>query len=376
MTADPPMCDYRTMADQGEWPDIGERIRTARLAARLSQSELAAAIGLDRTMIAKMEAGSRRVDALELARLATALGVPMATFLERGPLVLSHRSMTLTEDTDTEAGRETVTLDIALATWFRELRQLIGIGMLTPRPVMSYPHKVTSAEDARRAAMWLRDELHLADQPIDSMMSLCEQCGQQVLVTSLPGDGASAIDGDLAAAVVSLQGDPGRRRATAAHELGHMLLGDEYSSDLGVNASRESREAVINAFAAELLMPMSAFARHKASGEPITRDQLLRLAATYRTSWSLTVRQARAAGLGPFSPRMVQASPTRAEFLEAIGWTPQPDLDSIRVPPAFANAVMRAWRDGYLTRTRVVELMHGQIEENDLPRDAEGDVAP
>ena len=82
-------------------------------------------------------------------------------------------------------------------------------------------------------------------------MELCERAGQYVLVTELPGDGASVVDGDVAAAVVSIRGDPGRRRATAAHELGHLVIGDEYSNDLGVHASRADREAVLDAFAAE-----------------------------------------------------------------------------------------------------------------------------
>jgi Zn-dependent peptidase ImmA (M78 family) len=86
-------------------------------------------------------------------------------------------------------------------------------------------------------------------------MDFCERAGQFVLVTEVPGDGASVVDGNIAAAVISLRGDHGRRRATAAHELGHLVVGDEYSSDLGVHASRDVREAVIDAFAAELLLP-------------------------------------------------------------------------------------------------------------------------
>ena len=48
------------------------------------------------------------------------------------------------------------------------------------------------------------------------MLEVCERAGQFVLVTEAPGEGASAVDGDVAAAVVSLNGDPGRRRAAAA----------------------------------------------------------------------------------------------------------------------------------------------------------------
>lgn len=109
------------------------------------------------------------------------------------------------------------------------------------------------------------------------MMNVCEGAGQWVLVTDLPGDGASLVDGDIAVAVVSTMGDPGRRRATAAHELGHLIIGDEYSSDLGVSNSRADREAVIDAFAAELLLPVQAVAAGCGAG-PVTRDRLVEFA--------------------------------------------------------------------------------------------------
>jgi hypothetical protein len=62
--------------------------------------------------------------------------------------------------------------------------------------------------------------------------------------------------------------------------------------------------------------------------------------------------------------------------MEAVGWVPQPDLESIRVPPGYAHAVIEAWRQGLLTRTRAVELMHGQISDMDLPDRNEADVGP
>lgn len=362
------------MVQRRDWVDVGERVQDARAAVGMSQSDLADAVGLDRTMIAKIEAGGRRIDALELARLSTALRVSMAYFLDARPTVLSRRTVTLTEDTDSEVGRESNLLDLALDGWLRELRQLIDLGVLTPRPLLTYPDPARSPRDGRAAARWLRDQLHLGIEPIDSVMSLCERAGQFVLVTAMRGDGASAVDGHLAAAVVSLHGDPGRRRATAAHELGHLILGDEYSSDLGVHASRAEREAVVDAFAADLLLPTAVFGTR--DGSSISRDRLLQISASYRTSWSLTLKQADIAGAGPIPRHWLRSNPTRAEFMEAVGWTPQPELNSVRVPPAVADAVMQAWRAGSISRRRAVELMHGQIDDSDLPADAEADLAP
>ena len=55
---------------------------------------------------------------------------------------------------------------------------------------------------------------------------------------------------------------------------------------------------------------------------------------------------------------------------------PQPDLESIRVPPGYAHAVVEAWRRGRITATRAVELMHGQITLADLPVGVAADVEP
>jgi transcriptional regulator with XRE-family HTH domain/Zn-dependent peptidase ImmA (M78 family) len=366
------------MDDAIEWVNVGERMREARLAVGLTQEELAARVGLDRTMIAKIESGSRRIDALELIRLSSALKVPLDYLLRSSPPVLSRRAGVITEDTDTEVARLSERLEVALVAWLHEVQQLIELDVLQPKPLLRTMASVDSTMSARELALWVRGELGCGLEAIDSLLGLCERAGQYVLVTEVPGDGASVVDGDVAAAVVSLGIDPGRRRATAAHELGHLVIGDEYSNDLGVHASRADREAILDAFAAELLLPSQILTKAARSDDGITREQLIGLAARYRTSWSLAIRQADHAGVLSALARREwgRSTPTRGEFMEAVGWAPQPDLASIRVPPAYAHAVMEAWKRGAVTATRAVELMHGQISVADLPAGVEADVEP
>ncbi|WP_431902699.1 ImmA/IrrE family metallo-endopeptidase [Amycolatopsis thermoflava] len=211
--------------------------------------------------------------------------------------------------------------------WLGEVRQLIDLGWLPALEPLTFPGKVDGPSAAREAARWVREHLGLGVGPIDTMMSVCERAGQFLLVTELTGDGASLTDDGLAVAVVNSAADPGRRRATAAHELGHLVLGDEYSTDLGVAASREDRERAIDAFAAELLLPVSVVSE----------------------SW----------------PQV-----------EALGWAPQPDLTSVTVPPSFAHAVMEAWRSDQITSDRAVELLHGRITIDDLPPRDDAELAP
>jgi transcriptional regulator with XRE-family HTH domain/Zn-dependent peptidase ImmA (M78 family) len=372
------MCDYRTMSDGAEWADVGERMRVTRLAAGFTQEELGARAGLDRTMIVKIESGSRRIDAMELIRLSSALQVPVDFLLRSTPPVLSHRASVMAEDVGTEVARESGRLDLALVSWLHEVQQAVELGVLQPCPLLRAETTVNSEAAARDLALWVRGQLSLGADAIDSLVELCERAGQYVLVTEVPGEGASMVDEDIAVAVVSIQGDPGRRRATAAHELGHLVIGDEYSSDLGVHASRADREGVLDAFAAELLLPSRVLADLPGAGDAISRDQLIGLAARYRTSWSLALRQAVQAGVLSAQARRDwgRSTPTRSEFMEAVGWAPQPDLEAIRVPPRYAHAVMEAWRKGALTAARAVELLHGQITVADLPASVEADVEP
>lgn len=376
LVPDQPTCDYRTMREVGEWADVGDRVRECRVAADMSQEQLASAMNLDRTMVAKIEAGTRRVDALELARLSSVLGVPLTHFLRRPPAVVSRRTE-LIDDPATDAARQSYQLEAALATWLDDVRQLVELQEFAPPTPEKFHGAVENVEIARQAARWARQKLGLGIDPISSLMSVCEGLGQLVAVVDTPGDGASLIEDGIAVAVVSSQGDPGRRRATAAHELGHMIIGDEYSADLGVHTSRAERELVIDAFAAELLLPIESVLNGYSGNEGSLRDPLVVLAAKYRISWSLAIRQAVAAGvLGRDARDLRRKNPTRAELMEAVGWTPQPDLQAVRVPPGYAHAVLQAWKKSRITTSRAVELMRGQIVESDLPTREEPDLEP
>lgn len=69
------------MATRARSSPLGRRMAEARHAASLTQRALAAAVSLDRTAIAKIEAGSRNVSSAELGRMARALGRPLEWFL-------------------------------------------------------------------------------------------------------------------------------------------------------------------------------------------------------------------------------------------------------------------------------------------------------
>ena len=90
-----PVCEKRTMTGSASTSaaDLGRRIAQARQEADLTQAELGHAVGLDRTAIAKVETGVRKVSAAELLAIASVLDRPIDSFVfEPPPSVVSRRS--------------------------------------------------------------------------------------------------------------------------------------------------------------------------------------------------------------------------------------------------------------------------------------------
>lgn len=58
-----------------DYRDLGPAIEAARDAVKMSKAELARRIGVTRTAVVKMESGERRVDVVELCRIADAIGI-------------------------------------------------------------------------------------------------------------------------------------------------------------------------------------------------------------------------------------------------------------------------------------------------------------
>ncbi|MBV2363006.1 helix-turn-helix domain-containing protein [Streptomonospora sp. NEAU-YY374] len=103
------------------WERIGERVRASRAAAGLSQQALADAVGLERSMVSKLESGDRRIDAVELTRIARAVGVPVSHFPNPLPEVVSRRAAIAGSEEvgDSGAARSAYATEVRLSEWLR-----------------------------------------------------------------------------------------------------------------------------------------------------------------------------------------------------------------------------------------------------------------
>ena len=363
------------------WAEIGERIRTARLANGFTQAVLAQRVGIDRTAVVRIEAGERALSAIEGARLAAALDVPLIQLVSATPPSVASRRPPLVDEVDAP-GRQRYLLDSDLETHARDTGWLIAQGFLRPPGAGDFGSADNEAE-ARSIARAARADLDLRQGPLGPLADVVEHFALYLVVVDRDAEGASLLLEAGGVAVLGGHAEPGRRRWTAAHELGHHLLRDAYHSDVGVAAAEQARERIIDAFAGEFLLPerdlRRAWKDHRGHHDP--RRPLMWLSATYRVSWSATVRAAARADLLPAGRvrGLLAHSPTRGDLLTTVDGEPAPDLPVGAVGARWRQAVLTAYTAGAITGARAVELLRGQCSnfgEDDLPTVDPDSAAP
>jgi Zn-dependent peptidase ImmA (M78 family)/transcriptional regulator with XRE-family HTH domain len=357
------------MPDDQEWATVGARIAASRKTRGLSQDDLAAKVDLDRTAITKIEAGRRHISSLELVRLANALGRPLEWFVSDPPASIISRRAAVA------GGRGDESSDYAIEDVARDLAVLVDVRALGPDPAKGSFRSITTEETGwgpEEAAGQARTLIGVdSNSPLNELAEHVERVGlfpYSMILGPASADGAYAEVDGLGVAIVNGEIDPGRRRFTLAHELGHHLFGDAYSVDWGIDTS--ATEQALDAFAAALLLPrVGVSSRWRAlRQEHSLRQSAIILSAEFRVSWTAALRRLRSVELiSRDDQRLLDSrSPTRADYLECNIRIVE-ELQPPYVPTGVAAAAIRAYRNYSISAERVVAMLHGQVEIDDLP---------
>ena len=312
--------------------DLGERVREARLAAGLTQDALARAVNTDRAAVARIEAGDRRVSALELFAIADAVDVRPAVLVAPPPF--GDDRPTLEEDPDA-AARSASRLRALVATHARDAarpgRRRLPAGRLgrgaavhvgQPRP--RRPPRRGRAVPARRARGPRRR--------------------RGAGGGGLRRRGRGRRRRPRAAA-------PGRRpRARRLPARGRGVRG-------AVPAAVRRRPAGVRGRRPRPQPPGPP--RGRAPGAVVARG---------RRRAGPRAREGRRRA----APHEHAADARRAD--RGRRRAPAEDLRPGTTPVVWEQAVLAAWRAGAITAPRAVELLHGALAEADLP-DPEGPAA-
>jgi Zn-dependent peptidase ImmA (M78 family) len=260
-------------------PSTAERVRDLIAASGLTQRAYAEQIGLDTTKLSKSLTGGRRFTSLELARISQLSDVTvdwLITGAEPELTIAARSSGGSAATAVAEAARlSTLRSDMAFLG-FTQSWQPLTIDI-------SGPHTdgaTRLAEAARRRI----DEAGCSTSDPDLPSVIEAAFGVDVAVSSLGSgfDGLSVSNDEVKLILVATSQIPSRQRFTIAHELGHLLAGDDQQlhidSDIYSAAYRQDRtEQRANAFAAAFLMP-EHIVRAAVGGGGLTKEAFAGLA--------------------------------------------------------------------------------------------------
>jgi Zn-dependent peptidase ImmA (M78 family)/transcriptional regulator with XRE-family HTH domain len=226
------------------------RLTLARERGGLTKRDLAARAGVTAAAITQFERGQARPSAPTLSRLSAELALPVAYFAAGRPVLpvaeeATHfRSLSTTRVYERRQARATMS---HLAEAVRVIQTVVRL------PELRLPHDATEPETAARS---LRAYWGLPAGPVHHLIRLLEANGAVVSMARFGAgeriDAFSCRPSGLDRPLICLsrdRGNPLRRRFSAAHELGHLLLHGEASP------GDRAHEHEANRFAAEFLTP-------------------------------------------------------------------------------------------------------------------------
>lgn len=231
--------------------EIGNRINSARKMAGLSLRKLADKVDgeISHTSISKFEKGELVPDSKTLSVLAKALNVRPDYFFKPFKVEINEvefRKKSKLGKRKIHSIRELIKHNIEN---YLELEELMDIPTSFENPIQEI--QISSGREVEKAAAMLRKKWHLGLNALPNVIELLED--QEIKVIELEVeeefDGLSGFaNGNIPLIVINKSFPVDRKRFTALHELGHLLL--SFKKDL----SGKQIEKLCHRFAGSLLI--------------------------------------------------------------------------------------------------------------------------
>lgn len=354
--------------------EIGERLRLAREASKLTQAQAADVIGAARTTIVAVEQGKRRIQTDELQKLATAYRTSANAILRREAVHLDMvpRFRKLEDSKDDDVERATRLLNTLVRAEV-ELENALGVSRARnyppERPLLPGDVRSQAEQDAEELRGWLG----LGAGPVADIVSLLDlQLGIRVYIRPLEGkvSGLFAYDESVGACILLNANHPHERiTQTGIHELAHVVSTRRQPEVLTEDerfASREERYA--NAFQRAFITPGRAvrqrFAEITAGQSHLTRRHIILLAHVFGVSREAMVRRLEELKLardGTWDWFQEHGGITDAQVREVLGEsTVRPDNSILargHVPPRLALLAREAWKKELYSEGQLARLL-------------------
>lgn len=247
------------MKDQGLKELFGKRLRQARLRAGLSMDDLCEKIGriVTKQSISKYETGRSMAGENVVSVLATALGVPAKFFTQPFSMDFSKLEISFRHKWEFSAKKEKIlalrAIVFSMVEGAMRYEKIFGVETCFKNNLKA--RKISTAEDAKKLAIDLRQSLSLGNAAILNTKELLRAMGIRVFEIGFeePIDGTSGtICGNVPFVILNFQENTRERmRFTACHELAHLLANNWFDKSL----DKLAIEKLCNVFASEFLLP-------------------------------------------------------------------------------------------------------------------------
>ncbi|KNY21634.1 ImmA/IrrE family metallo-endopeptidase [Methylobacterium sp. ARG-1] len=246
---------------------VPSRLRDARIARGLNQTELADAVSVSRQAISAYEAGDKTPEPETMARIADAVMQPLAYFTAEDPASFGDYSTRFFRSFGADTKRRNLMSEV-LGKWFVQtacyLYNFVGfpainLPTVTPRSGDRYDD-----DEIEEAAEVCRRQWGLGLGPISNVIGLLENNGVTVCRFKMEGQKIEAFsfwNGPRPFIFLSSEKQSAvRARFDAAHELGHLILHRFIApEDIEDPKVLKIIEVEAHRFASALLMPRQSF---------------------------------------------------------------------------------------------------------------------
>jgi Zn-dependent peptidase ImmA (M78 family) len=246
---------------------FSKRLLNARKQANLSQDELVSLIEgkVKKTAIAKYERGEMMADADVVIALAKALNQRVDYFYRPFTIEIANVEFRAKASLGTRKEESLRQLIASRIERYIELEQLLNVSARFVNPLAGM--LIITQENAEQAAMELNRAWKLGSDALGKVLAILEDNGIKVIEIEADAgfDGYSALVNDNIPVIVlrSNNNTTERKRLTALHELGHLIL------PFAPGMSQKEKEQLCNRFAGALLLPAvnlyAEIGRHRSS---------------------------------------------------------------------------------------------------------------
>ncbi|HJW91817.1 MAG TPA: XRE family transcriptional regulator [Anaerolineales bacterium] len=330
---------------------IGQRIKQARKASRLSLRALADQAGISAMAISKYERNESVPSSGVLARLAQALEVPLDYFFRpasQGVPLRAYRKHASLKKKDESA------ILARIQEWLDRYHEIENLFPQAVRQADLPVYPIEGLVEIEQAALDLRKRWRLGLDAIENLTGLLEDQGFKVgLVEGFDDFDACTFLSDNAPVIVTKADTPGdRQRYNLSHELGHIVL--EISSEL-------DQEKAAHRFAGAFLVPATV-ARYELGDQrsDLELHELYLLKRKYGLSMQAWIYRAKDLGI-------ISEWTARRLFkrFRSHGWRLQEPGEPLppEEPLRLELLVYRALAEDLISRSRAQELLGKPLQD-------------